>query len=95
MDWEKKYLEKLESELSDLRQHLNSIEHKINENLERNMIKILASNRERHQEYLSLHQRLDAMSGKVDRAVQWNVKLSVSTFIVVAGLVIALVTKIL
>jgi hypothetical protein len=95
MDWEAKYMEKLDRELNELRQHLNIIEQKITDNLERSMLKVLAANRERHQEYLSLNQRLDAMGGKVDRAIQWTVKFSVGTFIAVTSLIVALAAKFL
>lgn len=95
MDWEAKYLEKIDRELIELREHLNNVEHKIADNLERSMVKLLAVNRERHQEYLSMNQRLDAMGSKVDRAIQWTVKFSIGTFLAVTGLIIALVAKVL
>lgn len=95
MDWETRYMEKLDRELSELRQQFNDIEEKITKNMERSMLKVLSVNRERHEEYLSLNQRLDTMSTKVDRAIQWSVKFSIGTFIAVAGLIITLISRII
>ncbi|MBF7081822.1 hypothetical protein IT084_02380 [Desulfallas sp. Bu1-1] len=94
MDWETRYIEKIEQELSELRKHLNAIEHKITDNLDRSMAKLFLVNKERHQEYLNLNQRIDSMGSKVDRAIQWTVKFTIGTLVAVSGLVIALITKI-
>ncbi len=93
MDWEIKYLEKLERELHEIRHQLDAVEHKITANLDRSMAKLLTVNRERHQEYLAVNQRLDSMGAKVDRAIQWTVKFSLGTLLAICGLIVALITR--
>ena len=93
MDWEDKYLDKLEKELSDIRRQIDDVEHRITDSLDRSMTRLVIANKERLNEYMSLNQRIDSMSGKVDRAVQWAVKFTVGTFLAVCGLVLAIVVK--
>ena len=93
MDWEKRYVDKIEKELESMHRQLDAIEKKLSEDLERNMSKLLIVNKERHQEYLNLNQRIDNMGHKLDRSVQWNVKFVLGTCLAAAGLIIAIITK--
>ena len=93
MDWEDKYLDKLEKELGDIRRQIDDVEHKITDSLDRSMTRIIIANKERLDEYMSLNQRLDSLSGKVDRTVHWAVKFTMGTLLAVCGLVIAVVVK--
>lgn len=93
IDWEQKYLEKLEQDLAGIRRQLDELENKLTDNLDRSMTRLVVANKERIKEYMSLNERIDGLSGKVDRAVQWTVKFSLGTFLAVCGLVIAIVAK--
>ena len=95
MDWELRYVEKIEKELVTMHKQLNSIEKKLAEDLERNMSKLLIVNKERHQEYLNLNQRIDNMGHKLDRSVQWNVKFVLGTCLAAAGLIVAVIAKVI
>lgn len=93
MDWEDKYLDRLENDLSDIRRQIDDVEHKITDSLDRSMTRLIIANKERLDEYMSLNQRLDSLSGKVDRTLQWAVKFTVGTFLAVCGLILAVVVK--
>ncbi|HBX24499.1 MAG TPA: hypothetical protein DEF34_12850 [Desulfotomaculum sp.] len=93
MDWEDKYLDKLEKDLSDIRRHIDGVEHKITDSLDRSMTRLVIANKERLDEYMTLNQRLDSLSGKVDRSLQWTVKFTVGTILAVCGLILAVVVK--
>jgi len=93
MDWEDKYLDKLEKDLSDIRRQIDEVEHKITDSLDRSMTRLVIANRERLDEYMSLNQRLDSLSGKVDRTFHWAVRFTVGTFLAVCGLILTVVVK--
>lgn len=95
MDWEIKYLEKLDRELVELRRQIDGLEQKLTDNLERSMTRLVIANKERINEYMSLNERIDNLSGKVDRSVQWSVRFSVGTFLAVCGLIAAVAVKLM
>lgn len=95
MDWESRYLGKIEQELNMIQRQLEAMEQKITDNLDRSMTRLVLVNKERVQEYMSLNQRIDGLSGKVDRAVQWTVKMTAGIFVAVCGLVVTVLTRLL
>jgi len=109
MDWQEKYLDKLDRDISEMKSSLQATEERITKQITQIVNQALGEMRDRdsqrHKEFIeinrkidskinSIENKIDSVKNKVDDHLKWIIATAISTIIGVAAMVITvMVTK--
>ncbi|GAV24762.1 hypothetical protein ciss_06950 [Carboxydothermus islandicus] len=99
MDWQEKYLDKLDRDISDMKASLRATEERVAQMISQTLSEIRDRDNQRHQEFLAINQKIDSinstidqkidsMNSKIDQSNKFIITMAVTTIIGIATMVI-------
>lgn len=104
MDWQEKYLDKLDQNITEMKQSLRDTENRIAQMINQTLSEIRDRDNQRHQEFLHINQKVDYFTNSVDKKIdeirkeikedrKWIIGIAVTTILGVAAMVITVLFK--
>ncbi|HEY8362754.1 MAG: hypothetical protein L5655_09370 [Thermosediminibacteraceae bacterium] len=99
MDWQEKYIDKLSSDINDIKNSLRDTENRIAQMIKQTLGEIRDRDNQRHQEFLainakldqkieSIEQKIDIVRNEIKEDRKWIMGIALSTIIGIAAMVI-------
>jgi len=105
MDWQEKYLDKLDRDVDEIKSSLRNTEERIAQMVNQTLSEMRDRDNQRHQEFLGLNQKIDHFSNSIDQKIgevrkeikddrKWIIGIAFATIVGIATMVISvLITR--
>lgn len=104
MDWQDKYLEKLDRDINDMKRSLRDTEERIAQMINQTLAEMRDRDNQRHREFLSLNQKIDSFGDSIDQKIgemrkeikedrKWIIGIAITTILGIAAMVISAIIK--
>lgn len=94
MDWQEKYIEKVDQSISEIKQGLRDTENRISEMINKHIEYNTHLDEERHSEILKVNEKLDqsieSINNKIDGANKWIIGLVITAMTAIAAMVLSI-----
>ncbi len=90
---EDRFEKKLREDSAQVREQIHKLELGMEKKLDQAIAGFTNITKTRQDDYRSVNKRLDDLAQRIDKTTSWAIKLSVGTFIAVAGLVFSVLIK--
>ncbi|WP_434565123.1 hypothetical protein PQ689_03095 [Thermoanaerobacterium thermosaccharolyticum] len=93
MDWQEKYIDKLDQNINEMKQGLRDTENRISEMINKHIEYTTHLDKERHDEILKINDLIESINNKIDSTNKWIIGLIITTIVAIASMALSVWLK--
>lgn len=97
MDWQEKYIDKLDQNINEMKQSLRDTENRISEMINKHIEYTTHLDKERHDEILKINEKIDnsidSINNKIDSTNKWLIGLIITTILAIGSMALSVWLK--
>ncbi|MCM8901291.1 hypothetical protein KVG29_08670 [Caldicoprobacter algeriensis] len=93
MDWQEKYLDKLDRDVAEMKASLRNTEDRIAQMINQALTEMRDRDNQRHQEFLEVNRRIEDIRREIKGDRQWIAGIAIATIIGIAAMIVSVLIK--